>query len=67
MQAANLLALRSLAKDVTFNEATHLAGKIANPRLWSAETPNLYQLEVRLKVRRCRSAHSASEVRIPHH
>ena len=39
-----------MAKDVTFNEATHLAGKIVNPRLWSAETPNLYQLEVRLKL-----------------
>jgi beta-galactosidase/beta-glucuronidase len=39
-----------MAKDVTFNDATHLAGKIVNPRLWSAETPNLYQLEVRLKL-----------------
>jgi hypothetical protein len=39
-----------VAKDVTFNEATHLTGKIVNPRLWSAETPNLYQLEVRLKL-----------------
>jgi hypothetical protein len=38
------------AKDVTFDEVTHLAGKIVNPRLWSAETPNLYQLEVRLKI-----------------
>jgi len=37
-------------KDVAFNVATHVAGKIANPRLWSAETPNLYQLEVRLKL-----------------
>ncbi len=37
-------------KDVTFNDVTHLAGKVANPRLWSAETPNLYQLEVRLKL-----------------
>jgi hypothetical protein len=37
-------------KDVTFNEATHLAGRIANPRLWTAEAPNLYQLEVRLKL-----------------
>jgi hypothetical protein len=36
-------------KDVAFNEGTHLAGKVANPRLWSAETPNLYQLEVRLQ------------------
>jgi hypothetical protein len=38
-----------IAKDVTFNKVTHLAGKIVNPRLWTAETPNLYQLEVRLK------------------
>jgi hypothetical protein len=38
------------AKDVTFNEVTHLTGTISNPRLWSAETPNLYQLEVRLKL-----------------
>jgi hypothetical protein len=37
-------------KDVTFGEATHLTGKIVNPRLWTAETPNLYQLEVRLKL-----------------
>ncbi len=37
-------------KDVAFNEVTHLAGKIINPRLWTAETPNLYQLEVRLKL-----------------
>ncbi len=39
-----------VAKDVAFKEATHLAGKIASPRLWSAETPNLYLLEVRLKL-----------------
>ena len=38
------------AKDVALNEPTHLAGKLANPRLWSAETPNLYQLEVRLRL-----------------
>jgi beta-galactosidase/beta-glucuronidase len=38
------------AKDVAFDGGTHLAGKIINPRLWSAETPNLYQLEVRLKL-----------------
>lgn len=37
-------------RDVTFNGATHLAGLIVNPRLWTAETPNLYQLEVRLKL-----------------
>jgi len=39
-----------VVKDVTFNGATHLAGQIVNPRLWTAETPNLYQLEVRLKL-----------------
>ena len=39
-----------MAKDVSFNEVTHLAGKIDNPRLWNAETPNLYQLEVRLRL-----------------
>jgi hypothetical protein len=38
------------AKDIIFHEATHLAGRINNPRLWTAETPNLYQLEVQLKV-----------------
>jgi beta-galactosidase/beta-glucuronidase len=37
------------AKDVALNQEAHLAGKIANPRLWTAETPNLYQLKVRLK------------------
>jgi Glycosyl hydrolases family 2, TIM barrel domain/Glycosyl hydrolases family 2, sugar binding domain/Glycosyl hydrolases family 2/Beta galactosidase small chain len=39
-----------IAGDVMVGQATHLTGKIANPRLWTAETPNLYQLEVRLKV-----------------
>jgi hypothetical protein len=39
-----------IAKDVAFNQVTRLAGKIASPRLWTAETPNLYQLEVRLKI-----------------
>jgi Glycosyl hydrolases family 2, TIM barrel domain/Glycosyl hydrolases family 2, sugar binding domain/Glycosyl hydrolases family 2 len=38
------------AKDVAFGEANHLTGKIVNPKLWTAETPNLYQLEVRLKL-----------------
>jgi hypothetical protein len=38
------------AKDVVFNSATHLAEKIVKPRLWTAETPNLYQLEVRLRL-----------------
>jgi hypothetical protein len=37
-------------KDVAFDGTTQLAGKIVNPRLWTAETPNLYQLEVRLKL-----------------
>ena len=36
-------------KDVAFNQGTHLAERLANPHLWTAETPNLYQLEVRLK------------------
>ena len=56
-----------VAKDVALNATINLAGTIPNPHLWSAETPILYQLEVQLKIRRCRSAHSASEVRIPHH
>jgi len=29
---------------------TRLTGRVVNPRLWNAESPNLYQLEVRLKV-----------------
>jgi len=37
------------ARDVSLNGTAHLSGTILNPRLWSAETPNLYQLEVRLK------------------
>jgi hypothetical protein len=37
-------------KNVALNRVAHLAGKIPNPRLWTAETPNLYQLEVRLKL-----------------
>ena len=36
--------------DAPLGGEAHLTGKIANPRLWTAETPNLYQLEVRLKV-----------------
>jgi Glycosyl hydrolases family 2, TIM barrel domain/Glycosyl hydrolases family 2, sugar binding domain/Glycosyl hydrolases family 2 len=36
-------------KDVAFSGVTHLSEKLPNPRLWTAETPNLYQLEVRLK------------------
>jgi hypothetical protein len=41
---------RITAKKITFNETTHLAEKIIQPRLWSAETPNLYRLEVKLKL-----------------
>jgi beta-galactosidase/beta-glucuronidase len=47
--SGRLVGLPVTAKDVTFNGTTNLAGKIANPRLWTAETPNLYQLEVQLK------------------
>ena len=36
-------------QNVALNDA-HLTGKIANPRLWTAETPNLYQVEVRLNL-----------------
>jgi hypothetical protein len=38
------------AKNVTLNGTTHLSGTFPNPRLWTAETPNLYQLEVQLKL-----------------
>ena len=38
------------AKDVSFTEATHLSEKVVNPKLWTAETPYLYQLEIRLRV-----------------
>jgi hypothetical protein len=38
------------AKDIALNVNTHLAGTFPNPRLWTAETPNLYQLEVQLKL-----------------
>ena len=38
------------AKDVALNATDHLSGTFPNPRLWTAETPNLYQLEVRLKL-----------------
>ncbi len=37
-------------KDVALNATAHLSGTFPNPRLWTAETPNLYQLEVRLKL-----------------
>ena len=38
------------ADHVTFDNVAHLTEQVANPRLWSAETPNLYQLQVDLKV-----------------
>jgi hypothetical protein len=38
------------ARNVTYNETIHLLGQVADPRLWTAETPNLYELEVRLKL-----------------
>jgi hypothetical protein len=37
-------------KDAVFNATAHLSSKVANPRLWTAETPNLYQLVVQLKL-----------------
>jgi Glycosyl hydrolases family 2, TIM barrel domain/Glycosyl hydrolases family 2, sugar binding domain/Glycosyl hydrolases family 2 len=37
-------------RNVAFNQSTHLTEKVDNPRTWTAETPNLYQLEVRLKL-----------------
>jgi hypothetical protein len=39
-----------VAKDIALNATANLSGMIANPRLWTAETPNLYQLEVQLKL-----------------
>lgn len=38
------------AKDITFDEVSYLSGRIPHPRLWTAETPNLYELEVQLKM-----------------
>jgi hypothetical protein len=43
-QQAHLL----LSPDVVF-DAVHLQTKIASPKLWNAETPNLYRVEIRLK------------------
>jgi beta-galactosidase/beta-glucuronidase len=37
------------AKGVNLNATVHLSGTFPSPRLWTAETPNLYKLEVRLK------------------
>jgi hypothetical protein len=39
-----------IAKDIALDATANLSGTIANPRLWTAETPNLYQLEVQLKL-----------------
>jgi len=39
-----------IAKNVSLNGTSHLSGTFPNPQLWTAETPNLYQLEVRLKL-----------------
>jgi len=39
-----------VVKDVHFNTTANLSETIAHPRLWTAETPNLYQLEVRLRL-----------------
>ena len=36
--------------DAAFGSVAHLAGTISNPRRWTAETPNLYRLDVQLKV-----------------
>jgi hypothetical protein len=36
--------------NVVLNETTRLSEKIADPRLWTAETPHLYQVEVQLKL-----------------
>ena len=38
------------AQNVPLNAVAHLSATFANPQLWTAETPNLYQLEVRLKL-----------------
>jgi beta-galactosidase/beta-glucuronidase len=39
-----------VAKDIALNGTARLSETIHNPLLWTAETPNLYQLEVRLKL-----------------
>ena len=36
--------------NAVFGGVAHLAGKISSPRLWTAETPNLYRLDVRLRM-----------------
>ncbi len=37
-------------RNVALNATAHLSGTYSSPRLWTAETPNLYQLQVRLKI-----------------
>jgi hypothetical protein len=37
-------------KGVALNASARLSATFPNPRLWTAETPNLYQFEVRLKL-----------------
>ena len=39
-----------ILRDVALNAVAHLSGTFPNPQLWTAETPSLYQLEVRLKL-----------------
>ena len=36
--------------DADLGIVAHLIARFSNPRLWTAETPNLYRLEVRLKI-----------------
>lgn len=38
------------AQNIALNTVANLSGTFPNPRLWTAETPNLYQLEVQLKL-----------------
>lgn len=37
------------ATAVGFDAPAHLVGHVSRPRLWSAETPDLYEMDVRLK------------------
>ncbi len=43
------LAIRSTLRTLPLTQSAHLSGTVPNPQLWTAETPNLYQLEVQLK------------------
>jgi hypothetical protein len=38
------------AKNVALNATVHLSEAFRNPRLWTAETPNLYRLQVQLRL-----------------